>query len=207
MKRYLLYATVAAAIFGAGAGLWSLAAFAQGAPTPFAIFWNITGTPPYVAVSTANPLPVTPIGGSGAPATVNITQVAGATVPAVGTGVLPVTPAPTAIAAAGITPVVSASAEGSHVLQNSANHNLYDLYVTTGSTSGYLMVFNATSAPGDGAVTPVDCIAAPANATTSLFTNGAPPEVFATGITVVFSSTGCFTKTVSATAFFHGRSV
>lgn len=189
MKRRLsaiVPAAALAAIIGAAAlGVWSLpAAFGQGAPTPFAIFWNITGVPPYTAVSTANPLPVTPIGGSGTPSTVVI----GAS----------------GSAAVGITPVVSGSAEGTHVLKGSPG-NLYDLYVTTGTTSGYLMAFNATTAPGDGAVTPIDCVAAPANATTSMFTSPGPPEVYSTGISVAFSSTGCFTKTVSATAFFHGR--
>jgi len=66
------------------------------------------------------------------------------------------------------------------------------------------MVFDATSAPADGAVTPKECAVAPANATTFIDYGGGPPESFATGITAVFSSTGCFTKTASATAFFHG---
>lgn len=246
MKRYLLYATVAAAILGAGVSLWSLAAFAQGAPTPFAIFWNVTGTPPYIAVSTANPLPVTPVA-SGTDQNVNLDKVAnsatgltGAGTPGAGTqrvvaaqdvttvaGSAPgvagtpsanvvsvqgetnmtpvgVTVTPSSSSTAGIAPVVSGSAEGTHVLKGSPG-NLYDLYVTTGATPGYLMVFNATTAPGDGAVTPADCVAAPASATTSVFTLASPPEVFSTGISVAFSSTGCFTKTASATAFFHGR--
>jgi hypothetical protein len=111
---------------------------------------------------------------------------------------------PSSAAAVGITPVVSAALEGSHVLKASAG-NLYSLYVTTGTTAGYLMTFNATSAPADGAVTPIDCASAPANATTSITFNGAPPDVYSTGITAVFSTTGCFTKTISATAFFKGR--
>lgn len=112
--------------------------------------------------------------------------------------------APTSSSTNGITAVVSASAEGSHVLKASAG-NLYSIYVTTGVTAGYLMVFNATSAPVDGAVTPNQCVWAPANATTSVNYGSGPPGVYSTGITAVFSSTGCFTKTASATAFFHGR--
>lgn len=111
--------------------------------------------------------------------------------------------APTAGAAAGITAVVSAAAEGSHVLKASAG-NLYSAYVTTGATAGYFMIFNATSAPADGAVTPIHCIQAPAMQSTSLSFNPGPAEVFSTGITAVFSTTGCFTKTISATAFLHG---
>ena len=110
---------------------------------------------------------------------------------------------PSSSAAVAITPVSSTTAESSHILKGSAG-NLYSVYVTTGATLGYLMAFNATSAPADGAVTPVDCIPVAANSTASLASNGAPPTAFSIGITVVFSSTGCFTKTASATAFFRG---
>lgn len=104
----------------------------------------------------------------------------------------------------GITPVVSSAAEGSHVLKASSG-NLYSLYVTTGATAGFLMTFNATAAPADGAVTPVECVAVAANQTTAASFNSGPPDAYSTGIVAVFSSTGCFTKTVSATAFFKGR--
>lgn len=103
----------------------------------------------------------------------------------------------------GITRIVSAAAESNHVLKGSAG-NLYGVYVTTGATAGYLLVFNATSAPVDGAVTPSECLWAPANSTTFLNFNPGPPAIFSTGITAVFSSTGCFTKTASATAYFAG---
>jgi hypothetical protein len=65
------------------------------------------------------------------------------------------------------------------------------------------MVFNATSAPIDGAVTPQNCIQVPANSTNFLNWAPQPPEWYSTGISVAFSTTGCFTKTASATAFFH----
>ena len=109
---------------------------------------------------------------------------------------------PTSASASAITPVVSASAESNHVLKGSAG-NLYGVAVTP-TVAGYLMVFNATSAPADGAVTPTECVAVPANATVSL-TFSVIPEAYSTGITAVFSSTGCFTKTASATAFFKGN--
>lgn len=100
------------------------------------------------------------------------------------------------------TPIKSGAAEGTHVLKASPG-TLYGLYVTTGATAGYLMTFNATSAPADGAVTPVDCVYVPATTTIALWWGPQPPEYFSTGISVAFSSTGCFTKTASATAFFH----
>lgn len=111
--------------------------------------------------------------------------------------------APTAGAAAGITPVVSAAVESGHVLKASAG-NLYSVYATVSSTAGYLMVFNSTTVPADGAVTPLQCMQVPANSTTGLNFNPGPVEVYSTGISVAFSTTGCFTKTANATAFFHG---
>lgn len=103
-----------------------------------------------------------------------------------------------------VAPVVSTAVESSHVFKSSAG-SLIDAYVTVGASAGFLMIFNAVSAPADGAVTPQDCVPVSAAGTQSIFTSGAAPEGFTTGITAVFSTTGCFTKTASATAFFHGR--
>lgn len=108
-------------------------------------------------------------------------------------------PAPSSSASVGIAPVVSGSAESSHVLKASAG-NLYTLQVTSGTTAGYVLTFDATSAPADGAVTPKHCFVLPASSSVSL--SWSTPAAFATGIVAVFSSTGCFTKTASATAFF-----
>lgn len=100
------------------------------------------------------------------------------------------------------TPVISASAEGSHVLKASPGC-LISIYVTNTGLSGYLMLFNLASIPADGAVTPIECI--PVAAGGYQFINFAPqpPEWFSTGIVAVVSTTGCFTKTVGSGAFFH----
>jgi hypothetical protein len=111
---------------------------------------------------------------------------------------------PTTASAAGIVPVVSASAEGSHVFCAAAC-NLWSIYVTAGASAGFLMTFNATSAPADGAVTPVECVQVAANSTVALSFGSGPPDRYSTGATAVFSTTGCFNKTVSATAFFKAR--
>lgn len=89
------------------------------------------------------------------------------------------------------------------VLKNSSG-NLYSINVTTGATAGYIMFFNATSAPADGAVTPGYCSVIAANSTFNM-ANTPIPSLFTTGITVVFSTTGCYTKTASATAFIEGQ--
>lgn len=111
--------------------------------------------------------------------------------------------APTASASAAIAPISSSVAESSHVLKASAG-NLYGLHVSTAAASGYVMVFDATSAPGDGTVAPAMCMAIPVNSTLGISPGSNVPIAFATGITVVFSTTGCFTKTASATAFISG---
>jgi hypothetical protein len=100
------------------------------------------------------------------------------------------------------TPVVSAAAEGSHILK-AAPGCLIAIYATPGATAGYLMVFNSKTVPADGAVTPIECIQVQANTTIAASWAPQPPEYFSSGIVAVFSTTGCFTKTISATAFLH----
>lgn len=111
---------------------------------------------------------------------------------------------PSGISVDGITPIVSGAVESNHVLKASAG-NFYGACITTGATAGFMMVFNATSAPADGAVTPTEWLQIAANATACLSYGSGPPNAYATGITLVFSSTGPFTKTASATAAFVGR--
>lgn len=104
---------------------------------------------------------------------------------------------------AGISPVVSPAVEASQIIK-AAPGDLYSLYATTGSTAGYLMTFNSYSVPPDGPVTPVECVVAPPNGTVSISFSG-PPDIYSVGIVAVFSSTGCFSKTASPTAFFKAR--
>lgn len=127
--------------------------------------------------------------------TIQISQ----TTPATTNGV---TPVPTSNAGAANALTSSGAAESSNVLKASAG-NLYSLTITTGATAGFLMIFNATSAPVDGAVTPAYCSQAPANMTSAF--EWSIPVRLGTGITAVFSSTGCFTKTASATAAFFAQ--
>ena len=117
-------------------------------------------------------------------------------------GVLFISDARAAIIGNPIATVQSAAAESSHVLSN-APSDLYGIQVAIGTTAGYLMVFNATSAPADGAVTPALCFNVPASTTINY--SPAYPVPFTTGIVGVFSTTGGFTKTASATAFFSGQ--
>lgn len=108
---------------------------------------------------------------------------------------------PTDSAGAALTTTATAAVAGSLVLKASAG-NLYGYNVVAGATAGYLMIFNSTTAPADGAVTPLVCVAVAANA--SVDRSFDIPRRFTTGITMVFSTTGPFNKTVSNTAFLAG---
>jgi len=147
------------------------------------------------------PTPQTPTGGPTAGGyVVMCLNGSGQAIPCSNSTPLPVTGA---TGGSAVAPVVSSAAESNHVLKASAG-SLLSLTTTLGATAGWVMVFDATSAPADGAVTPKYCWEMP-TANTSLILAWPTSASFATGITVVFSSTGCFTKTGSATAFFSGQ--
>lgn len=113
---------------------------------------------------------------------------------------------PSSSSSAGVTPVVSASAEATHVLKASAG-NAYGAYATNlTATNGFLVLLNSTSAPADGAITPIACAPLSANGVASINYAPGPPGVFSTGITaVVTSAATCFTKTTGViTAFISG---
>ncbi|MDE0879995.1 MAG: hypothetical protein OSB00_15240 [Sphingomonas bacterium] len=103
--------------------------------------------------------------------------------------------------AVALSPSVSGSAESSRVLKT-ASGNFYRASITTAGAAGYLMAFDAATVPSDGAVSPRICRAVAANTTLDVAFN--IPVSFNSGWVLVFSSTGCFTKTASATAYFEG---
>jgi hypothetical protein len=103
----------------------------------------------------------------------------------------------TPLPATAVTPVVSTSASSSLVLKASPG-SILSLSATS-ATPGYVMLFDATSAPADGAVTPKYCWQGPVSGPWPT------PAAFAVGITAVYSTTGCATKTASATAWFSGQ--
>jgi hypothetical protein len=113
---------------------------------------------------------------------------------------------PSAAAVAGITPVVSTALENAHILKATAG-NLYSVYSTnlTGGASGFLLIFNAATAPPDGAVTPLVCVPFTGGVASANY-QGLPPAVFSTGmVAVVSSGANCFTKlTGTLTAFISG---
>lgn len=156
-------------------------------------------------VGSGNPLyvtgPVTPSGTQD----VNIKQYNGATVGATNPEFVAAIPSSSSLA--GIAPSATQAAASNSVLKGSAGI-LRSLTVTIGATAGWVMVFDATTLPGNGATTTTLKWCYPVN---SDGTKGGidkdwnTPLTFTTGITVGFSSTACNSLTASATAFFYGE--
>lgn len=115
-------------------------------------------------------------------------------VPVAGT----VTPAPTTL-----TPASTATAVSNQVLKASAG-TLYGGSVTA-TVAGYLLIFNAAALPANGTVSPVKCVTVPANQTVGFSADAGTAWTFSTGITLGFSTTGCYNLTASSTAFFTGQ--
>jgi hypothetical protein len=104
------------------------------------------------------------------------------------------------------TSVSSTALEANHVITAFAG-SLYSFEVqadaTLSAAAWWIMIYNATSAPADGTVTPIKCYQVPAGnpGANYAFPN---PIAFSTGIVIGVSTTGCFTKTASAHAFISG---
>ncbi len=108
-----------------------------------------------------------------------------------------------------VSTVAAAGSSSSSVVIKNAAANLSGVYWTT-TTPGWGMVFNAASAPSNGATTAgiasgnlQDCVYIPAVGSWSLDYSKAP-HPYSAGITAMFSSTGCGTLTASANAFITG---
>lgn len=85
--------------------------------------------------------------------------------------------------------------------------NLYSFEVSADSTlsaaAWWILIFDATSDPGNGSVTPRKCYAQVSGATSAAYAWTFPIH-FTTGIVIVVSTSGCFTETQSAHAFISG---
>jgi hypothetical protein len=114
---------------------------------------------------------------------------------------------PSSSASAGLSPVSSAALAANTVIKNTAPTNLYSFEVSADSTLSaapwWIMIYDATSAPADGAITPLKCYAM-ASGATSFSAAWMTPIAAATGIVIGVSTTGCFTKTASSHAFISG---
>jgi hypothetical protein len=100
-------------------------------------------------------------------------------------------------------PEAATTVAASSLILKATAGNLFGVDICTAGTAGYLMLFNSATAPADGTVTPAKVFPVAANA--GLRLDFITPIRFTIGITAVFSSTGPFTKTASATAFISGE--
>ncbi len=101
-----------------------------------------------------------------------------------------------------LTPNAVSAAAGSQIAKASAG-KLYGLNVVAGASAGFVMVFDSTTVPADGTVTPKKVFPIAANAGVSYSWDRG--LTFTAGIVIVFSTTGPFTKTISATAFIESE--
>ena len=85
---------------------------------------------------------------------------------------------------------------------------LYSFEVNADSTlsaaAWYIMIYDATSKPAAGAVTPAKCYGIPSGTTQAGGTFNSSGVAFTTGIVIAVSTAGCFTQTDSAHAFIAG---
>jgi hypothetical protein len=114
---------------------------------------------------------------------------------------------PSSASGAALTKSATQSAASNAVVKSGAG-NLYGLTVTIGATAGWVMVFDATALPSNGATgaSMIWCYPVNSDGTKGgIDKDFGSPIPFTTGLTLGFSSTACNSLTASATAFFYGR--
>ncbi len=111
-------------------------------------------------------------------------------------------PLPVLTSATPITSEATSAVAGVLTLQTDPC-TFYGANITTVATAGYMMLFDAVAAPADGTVLE----ASSTYQSLGLEVGYAIGLSMALGATLVFSSTGPFTKTVSATVFMSGEAV
>lgn len=120
-----------------------------------------------------------------------------------GTNSNPLVTAPTA-GTVSIAPVRT-SAPAASLVVKAVPASFYGFQVGADSTLAaapwWIMVFDSTTVPVDGAVTPAFCYPIPSGGTLGSFSFGDVPAAFSVGIVVAVSTAGCFTKAASAHAF------
>lgn len=104
-----------------------------------------------------------------------------------------------------IPPSTASAAVASSYVACSAGCNAFGgVAVNTDTNPVWIMAFNATAAPADGAVTPAWWVQIPASSTAELkLSYGDQPTRWTTGLTFVCSSTGPFTKTAAVKCAFN----
>jgi len=108
------------------------------------------------------------------------------------------TAAPSSAATSAVSSAQTTVAAGSLIAKASAG-NLYGVNATSGASAGYLLIYDSATVPADGTTTPKKTYVMAANSTIAFDFD--MPVRMASGIVLVFSTTGPFAKAISATAF------
>lgn len=102
----------------------------------------------------------------------------------------------------------TSSSLAANLIVNAAASSLYSFEVSADSTlsaaAWWIQIYDSTTAPTDGAVTPAKCYSMPSGSTNFSAGFGPAGPAFSTGIVIGVSTTGCFTKTASTHAFISG---
>lgn len=137
----------------------------------------------------------------------SILPVAGTITATFSTASISVSMVPQTGAAFGVAPSASSTqSETKHVFCT-VSCNLYSVEATIGTTAGFILVYNLTAAPADGAITAstlIHCWQAPANSSVVRdFRN--MPEFYSVGVAVAFSTNAsCLTQTLGSALYFAG---
>ncbi len=112
------------------------------------------------------------------------------------------------VAISGAAAVVASSSLGSSLIIRASPGSLVSVSVAIGAISGWLLIYDATTAPADGATTPKYAIPIDSNGVNGFAMvnfDALCPLALSTGGVAVFSTTGPFVKTASATAYFSAQ--
>lgn len=100
---------------------------------------------------------------------------------------------------------ISTPALASDLVVKAVPANLWSFEVSNATAAAWwILIFDAITAPVDGAVVPVKCYAMPAGTTNFSASFSPMPIQFRIGVVISNSTTGCFTKTASVQAFISG---
>lgn len=120
----------------------------------------------------------------------------------------PVVIGPTRDTNISIPAVLSASITSQVLIKASAGSLYSAVFTNSTGSAGFALLIDAAAIPNDGAVTPRDCRALPANSSVHINYMPGPPDAYSSGVVgVITSATTCYTKTSGAVSGFIKGSV
>lgn len=104
-------------------------------------------------------------------------------------------------------PIVSVqtAAAASSIIIKAAPGVLNGFSATSSSAAGYVLIYDSATVPSNGSVTPKFCYYVASDPGTVAASWLSYPVPFVNGIVIAFSTTGCFSQTLSTTAFISAQ--